>query len=154
MIDIVYLYRIAVAIILSLLIGWEREQQHKGAGVRTISLVTLGATLIVIVTLRWDMYKALNNSFDAIRAISYYLASLGFMGSGLIRQKNGNITGLTTASLLLPMAIVGFLCGMGEIGLAIVASVIIYFILKLKYVKFKMAKVRRKRRRKRCKRRK
>jgi len=148
MIELTYLYRIGLALILSLFIGWEREQQHKGAGLRTISLITLGATLIVITTLRWDIYTELKNSFDAIRAIAYYLVGLGFMGSGLIRQKGGKLIGLTTASLLLPMSVIGFLCGMGEYTLAIVSTLIIYFILKLKYVKITIAKSRKKRKRK------
>ena len=146
MIELAYLYRIGLALILSLFIGWEREQQHKGAGLRTISLITLGATLIVITTLRWDIYTELKNSFDAIRAIAYYLVGLGFMGSGLIRQKDGKLIGLTTASLLLPMSVIGFLCGMGEYILAIVSTLIIYFILKLKYFKITIAKTRKKRR--------
>ncbi len=147
MIELIYLYRIGLALILSLFIGWEREQQHKGAGLRTISLITLGATLIVILTLRWDVYTELKNSFDAIRAIAYYLVGLGFMGSGLIRQKGGKLVGLTTASLLLPMAVIGFLCGMGEYTLAIVSTLIIYFILKLKHVKITLTKTRKKRKR-------
>jgi len=146
MIELTYLYRIGLALVLSLFVGWEREQQHKGAGLRTISLITLGATLIVITTLRWDIYTELKNSFDAIRAIAYYLVGLGFMGSGLIRQKDGKLIGLTTASLLLPMSVIGFLCGMGEYILAIVSTLIIYFILKLKYFKITIAKTRKKRR--------
>ena len=67
------------------------------------------------------------------------------MGSGLIMQKNGKVVGLTTASLLLPMSVIGFLCGMGEYILAIVSTLIIYFILKLKYVKRTIAKKRKKR---------
>jgi len=151
MIEFTYLYRIGLALILSLFIGWEREQQHKGAGLRTISLITLGATLIVITTLKWDIYKGLNNSFDAIRAIAYYLVGIGFVGGGLIRQKNGKLLGLTTASLLLPVSVIGFLCGMGEYILAVISAIIIFFILKLKYVKIRFEKVNRRRKR-RCRR--
>ncbi len=147
MIQLDYLYRIGLALILSLFIGWEREQQHKGAGLRTISLITLGATLIVITTLRWDIYAGLNNSFDAIRAIAYYLVAIGFVGGGLIRLKNGQVLGLTTASLLLPVSIIGFLCGMGEYSLAIISAIVIFFILKLKHVKVTYEKVKRRRKR-------
>ena len=150
MIELIYLYRIGLALILSLFIGWEREQQHKQAGLRTVSLITLGATLIVITTLKWDIYSGLNNSFDAIRAIAYYLVGIGFVGGGMIRQEKGKLIGLTTASLLLPVSVIGFLCGMGEYSLAIFSSLIIYFILKLKYVKITV-ETHRKKRDKRCK---
>ncbi len=149
MIEHTYLIRLGLALILGLFIGWEREQQHKGAGQRTISLITLGATLIVITTLRWDIYTGLKNSFDAIRAIAYYLVGIGFVGGGLIRQQNGKLSGLTTASLLLPMSVIGFLCGMGEFVLAIVSTLIIYFILKLKHIKIKITTNRKRRKRRR-----
>ena len=91
MIELTYLYRIGLSLILSLFIGWEREQQHKQAGLRTVSLITLGATLIVIATLKWDNYTELNNVFDSIRAISYYLVGIGFVGGGMIRQEKGKL---------------------------------------------------------------
>ena len=150
--ELMYLYRLGLALILSLFIGWEREQQHKYAGLRTISLITLGATLIVITTLRWDVYTGLKNSFDAIRAIAYYLVGIGFVGGGLIRQDKGKLLGLTTASLLLPMSVIGFLCGMGEYSLAIISALIIFFILKLKYIKITFER-KAKRRKAKCKKR-
>ena len=143
---IIYLGRILVSLMIGLFIGWEREAQDKEAGLRTISLITLGATLVVIMTLRWDIYS-LNNSFDAIRAIAYYLVGIGFVGGGIISYRKGKIKGITTASLLLPMAVIGILVGMGEFLLAIVSGLLIYFILKLKHIKVTFEK-----RRKRCRR--
>lgn len=142
----IYLGRILLSLGLGLFIGWEREEQDKNAGLRTISLVTLGATLVVIMTLRWDIYT-LKNSFDAIRAIAYYLVAIGFVGGGIISYKKGKLKGVTTASLLLPMAVIGILIGMGEFILAIVSGLLVYFILKLKYIKITFEK-----RRKRCRR--
>lgn len=141
------LFKLGTSLLIGLIIGWEREEQDKQAGLRTISLITLGATLVVMMTLKWDVYK-LNNSFDAIRAIAYYLVAIGFVGGGIIYYNRGKLQGITTASLLLPMSIIGILIGMEEFTLAIISGILIYFILKLKYIKVTIEKRRKKCRRK------
>ena len=145
MIEITYLIRLGFSLLLGSLVGYEREQQDKPCGIRTILFITLGATLIVLTTFKLDVLKDLNNSFDAIRAIAYYLVAIGFVGGGIINRKAGQLEGVTTASLLLPMSIIGFLCGMGELILATVACLIIYLILKLKYVRIKIVNRKKKR---------
>jgi putative Mg2+ transporter-C (MgtC) family protein len=122
--------KLGLSLLLGLFIGYEREKADKPCGIRTITFIMLGATLIVLATLKWDIY-ALNNTFDAIRAIAYYLVAIGLMG-GIIGRRNGKFEGTTTASVLLPLTIVGFLCGMGEFGLAVISTLIIYGVLKLK----------------------
>lgn len=136
MIDLVYLGRIGLSVFLGLIIGLEREQQDKSAGLRTILLIILGACLITVFSLSYvKTANELNISFDAIRAIAYYLVALGFIGGNISGRKQGKIYGLTTSAVLLPVAIVGFLCGIGDYALAIVATVLIYGILKLKYLR-------------------
>lgn len=130
--DLIYLSRIAVSFFLGLIIGLEREQADKPAGLRTILFIMLGATLAVIFSLK---YIGIVEKFDAIRAIAYYLVAIGFVGGGIIGRKQGKIEGITTASLLLPVSLIGFLCGIGDYFLAIVSTIIIYIILKLKYIK-------------------
>jgi len=139
MIELLYLLRIGLSCLLGLIIGLEREQADKPAGLRTILFIILGATLTVIFSLKFVKdTSALNINYDAIRAIAYYLVAIGFVGGGIIGRKQGKIEGITTASLLLPVSIIGFLCGLGDYSLAIVATLIIYLILKLKYIKIKI----------------
>jgi len=130
-----YIGKIVLCILLSSLIGIERETNDKPAGLRTIMLVGLGAALITIFTLQFGL---LNNSFDTIRAISYYVASIGFLGSGIIRVGTNNSEGITTASILLPLSVIGFFCGIGEFIPAIMGTLLIYIILNLKYLERKM----------------
>ena len=135
MIELVYLLRIGLSFLLSLIIGIDREQADKPAGLRTILFIMIGATLTVIFSLR---YLGIAEKFDAIRAIAYYLVAIGFVGGGIIGRKHGRVEGITTAALLLPISLIGFLCGIGDYFLAIVATLIIYLVLKLKYIKIKI----------------
>jgi len=134
-IELVYLFRIGLSFLLGLIIGIEREQQDKPAGLRTILFIMVGATLTVVFSLR---YLGITGKFDAIRAIAYYLVAIGFVGGGIIGRKNGKVEGITTAALLLPISLIGFLCGIGDYFLAICSGIIIYIILKLKYIKVKI----------------
>jgi len=135
MIEVIYLLRIGLSIFLGFIIGLEREQSDKPAGLRTILFIMLGATLTVIFSLK---YLSIADSFDAMRAIAYYLVAIGFVGGGIISRKQGKVEGITTASLLLPISIIGFMCGIGDYSLAIISTLIIYIVLKLKYLKVKI----------------
>jgi len=128
------LIKIAVALFCGLLIGFEREYQDKPAGLRTIMFIVLGATLTTIFSLK---YVGLGNEFDAIRAIAYYLVAIGFVGGGIIR-KSTKTDGITTATLLLPMSVVGLFCGIGEFSIAVISTCVIFLVLMLKYVHLKM----------------
>lgn len=143
-IELVYLSRIGLSFLLGLIIGLEREQADKPAGLRTVLFIMIGATLTVIFSLR---YLDIAEKFDAIRAIAYYLVAIGFVGGGIIGRKQGKVEGITTASLLLPISLIGFLCGIGDYFLAVVSTLIIYLILKLKYLKIKIQLITKKKKR-------
>ena len=147
MIELIYLLRIGLAVLLGLIIGLEREQQDKNAGLRTILLIMLGACLITVFSLNYvKITKEIGISFDAIRAIAYYIVAIGFVGGNIVGRKQGKVSGLTTSAVLLPTAVIGFLCGTGEYILAIVATILIYGILKLKYLKIKIQLIGKKKR--------
>lgn len=140
-----YLIGIGLSLVLSALIGFERESQDKSAGLRTTMLICLGATLTVIFSLELvKIAQPLGMSFDMIRAIAYYLVAIGFVGGGIITKSGKKLKGITTSALLLPVSLVGFFCGLGLYILAIVAALCVYLILKLKYVQVKILKKRKK----------
>jgi len=141
-----YLIGIGLSLVLSALIGFERETQDKSAGLRTTMLICLGATLTVIFTLELvKIALPLNMSFDMIRAIAYYLCAIGFVGGGIIYGCGNKLKGITTSALLLPVSVIGFFCGLGIYPLAIISAICVYLILKLKYVKVKIEKIKKKR---------
>ena len=127
--NIVYLI---IATCLGLIVGWEREIRDKPAGLRTITFITLGAALSVIFTKEFIPIMTDKMNFDSIRLIAYYIVALGFVGGGITAKISNRVHGITTASLLLPMAFVGLFCGLGKIRYAVIVTAIIFIVLKLK----------------------
>ena len=113
------------------LIGLERYIKQKPCGKRTVAFISLGATLTVLMTFKLSKFGM---EFDAIRAIAYYLVALGFIGGGIIRTTSTKIENITTGALILPVALVGFLIGFGEYPLALISTVAIFTLLRLKSV--------------------
>lgn len=139
MIKLLFVWKIFYTVLISALVGVEREQADKPCGVRTVTFITLGATLVTILTKLWfgipdGIHLLINAEFDTIRAIAYYLVAIGFVGSGIITRNSGSLEGVTTASLLLPMSVMGVFVGMGEYFLSGLISLTIWFILRLKYL--------------------
>jgi len=139
-----HLTKIGIAVILGIFLGWEREQSNKDAGLRTTTLVMLGATLFTIISV---ILREVGGNYDIGRIMAYTIAGIGFLGTGIIsKEKNG--TGVTTASLLWAVVGIGILCGLGEFSLAIISALVIYFILKLKYFRIKISTIKKKRNKK------
>ncbi len=138
-----HLIKIGIAVVLGIFLGWEREQSHKDAGLRTTTLVMLGATLFTIISV---ILREVEGNYDIGRIMAYTIAGIGFLGTGII-SKGKNGTGVTTASLLWAVVGIGILCGLGEFSLAIVSALVIYFILKLKYIKITIERINKKKRR-------
>jgi len=123
--------KIFTSIVLGYLIGYERRVKEKPVGRRTGALISLGATLAVLVTFKLNKYQM---DFDAIRAIAYYLVALGFIGGGIVRTRGTKVENITTGALILPVALVGCFVGLGEYILGIFTSIVIFLLLKLKNV--------------------
>ncbi len=143
-----HLIKIGIAVILGIFLGWEREQNHKNAGLRTTTLVMLGATLFTIISLILRESALLEGQrLNIGRILAYLVVGIGFVGSGIITKgKNGS--GITTASLLLTITPIGILIGLGQFSLAIISTVTVFFILKLKYIKIKITAINKMKRRK------
>jgi len=141
-----YLTKIGIAVILGIFLGWEREQSHKNAGLRTTTLVMLGATLFTIISV---ILRETDGTYDIGRIMAYTIAGIGFLGTGII-AKGKDSSGVTTASLLWSVVGIGILVGLGQFQLAIISALVIYFILKLKYIKIKIEGINKKKRRRKC----
>jgi putative Mg2+ transporter-C (MgtC) family protein len=100
--------RLGAAALLGALIGLDRELRHKSAGVRTISLVTLGTALAVMAATGMAADSAASS-----RVIQGALAGLGFLGGGVIVHHRRTIEGLTTAAAIWTSAALGGACGLG-----------------------------------------
>ena len=129
----VILLRLGVAIVLGSLVGLEREYHEHSAGMRTITLVTLGCALFTIVSAYGflDLLGTLHLTLDPTRVASYIVAGIGFLGAGTIfmSRDNEKIKGLTTAATIWVMAAVGIACGTGMLVEAIVTTALVLVVL-------------------------
>lgn len=124
--------RLLVALLLSGIIGFEREWNNHSAGFRTHILVGVGASLMMLLSI-FGFLEFLehydNVRFDPARIPSYVISGIGFLGAGTIIVYGGTIRGLTTAASIWAVAGVGLVVGAGMYGPAIVATLIILISL-------------------------
>ncbi|MEA2570023.1 MAG: putative Mg2+ transporter-C (MgtC) family protein [Acidobacteriota bacterium] len=109
--------RLSAATVIGGLIGVDREARGKPAGLRTHALVSLGAALVTIVTIRLTG-EGIVDANAISRAIQGIVAGVGFLGAGAILKTNGTNTemvqGLTTAATIWFVASLGIACGAGQ----------------------------------------
>ena len=131
---VINLYKIGLALIIGLFIGYEREKADKPAGLRSCVLVIISMTFLMIL----DLFGI--TGLDMARIPSYCIAGIGFLGSGVIILNKKGIEGVTTASTLLALVVIGLLCGLGEFLLASIMGSITFLVLNLKYIEVKLKK--------------
>ena len=121
-----YLYflgRISVCFTLGIIIGLERQYRRRIAGIRTITLVALGAFLFVSIS-------KLTIDNDITRIAAQVVSGIGFLGAGTIMVTGNNkIKGLTTAAGLWSSACIGLAIGIGFYEGAIAVGIAILFIM-------------------------
>ncbi len=121
--------KIILSIVLSGLIGFERELRQKGAGLRTHILVGVGSALIVLTSLYiFDIYKDVAN-IDPTRMITGIITGIGFLCAGTIMRAGSQIRGLTTAATLWIVSCVGIAVGAGHYSAAILVSGVVFLVL-------------------------
>ncbi len=104
--------RMGLAVLLSGVIGLEREMANRPAGFRTHVLVGAGSTLIMIVSLRMPfIYQGVQA--DPGRIAAQVVSGIGFLGAGTILREGPTIRGLTTAASLWVSSAIGLAAGAG-----------------------------------------
>jgi putative Mg2+ transporter-C (MgtC) family protein len=123
--------RLLLAVLLSGLIGLEREINQHPAGFRTHLLVGVGSCLMMILSL-YGFEPFLQNEhiqFDPARIPSYVISGIGFLGAGTILVKDSTVRGLTTAASIWVVAGLGLIIGAGLYAVSIITTVVILVIL-------------------------
>jgi putative Mg2+ transporter-C (MgtC) family protein len=128
--DLELIVRLLVAIILSAIIGYERELSHKPAGLRTHIFVSMGACLFTIASF-FLIPAGTSGSYDPTRIAAGVVAGISFIGAGSIIALRGDVKGLTTAASLWVAAAIGLIVGLGNYTLPIIATIITYIVLRL-----------------------
>jgi putative Mg2+ transporter-C (MgtC) family protein len=112
-----FVINIIAAVLMGMAIGLERQWRQHTAGLRTITLVALGAALFVSLSI------LMNDTNSPTRVASYVVSGLGFLGGGVILRDGLNVKGLNTAASLWCSGAVGTLCGSDFVGHALVGTV-------------------------------
>lgn len=124
-------FKLVLSMLLGAVIGLERKGKGQSAGVRTFSLIAMGATLAMILSIYVpQQYLGLKNG-DPGRIAAQVISGIGFLGAGAIIQMKGSVRGLTTAAGIWIVAIIGMAVGLGMYVLAVIASGLILAVLVL-----------------------
>lgn len=114
--DTIDVFKALLSLILGLLLGLERELKDKVAGLRTITIISLGSTLFTIMSYKLGIVT----TGETTRIASYVVSGIGFLGAGVIFKDGISINGLTTASIIWIAAAIGMSVGVGHFATAIV----------------------------------
>ena len=133
--DTEIIIRLLLSLILSGLIGLERQMHRRTAGLRTHILVSLGSCLIMLTSLYiFDIYKN-EVPLDPARIAAGVITGIGFLGAGAIIRDREGIKGLTTAASLWVVAGIGLATGCGFYKAALFTTVLALITLFfLRYV--------------------
>jgi putative Mg2+ transporter-C (MgtC) family protein len=115
MVDSEVLTKLIISIVIGTILGAEREYRNKSAGLRTLVLICLGATVFTIIS------KDLGDQTGISRIAANVVTGIGFIGAGAIMRDGLGISGLTTASTIWVAAALGMAVGVGEYALAFYA---------------------------------
>ena len=116
--------RVGIAFVLSFILGFERQLRRAPAGDRTYALVGTASAAVTAVCF-----------VQSPQSVAGVLTGIGFIGAGMVfRDREGSITGITSAATLLGVVAVGIAAGAGYLSLAVVLAAIMLVNLEIRYV--------------------
>lgn len=118
------LIKILIAVLIGGIIGFERELHSKAAGLRTITLITVGAAMFTILSSKFA-------DTATSRVASNIVTGVGFLGAGAILFAEGKVKGLTTASSIWVAAALGMAVGLGQYILGVATALLVVIVLDL-----------------------
>lgn len=133
------LLRLALAIIVGGLIGYEREYKNRPAGFRTHILVCIGAAVTSMIQL-YAIQETSNMILrepalasalkaDIGRLGAQVITGVGFLGAGTIIHEKGSVKGLTTAASIWVVACIGLAVGLGYYFLSVFSTIGVFIVL-------------------------
>lgn len=121
--------RLLIAAAMGALIGMQRERHGQSAGLRTHMILVVGATLAM--TLSINLAPLFHTTGDPARLAAQVVSGIGFLGAGAILRYGASIRGLTTATSLWTLAIVGLAIGAGQYLVGIATTIILLIVLSV-----------------------
>jgi putative Mg2+ transporter-C (MgtC) family protein len=126
-VDVKFLISIIFVLGAGFLIGYERGSRGEPAGVRTHTLVCLGAMMFTLLSVNADPTAP-------GRIAANIVTGIGFLGAGIIMQHKGSVHGLTTSATLWFAAAVGMAIGFSYYFVAIIGTLFAFIVLKLPHI--------------------
>jgi len=124
--------RILVGAALGAVVGIERERHDQPAGLRTHMILVIGATLAMVLSVNLGyLFARPGTPADPARLAAQVISGIGFLGAGAILRYGFSVKGLTTATSLWTMAIVGMAVGAGYYLIGVVTTGLMIVILTL-----------------------
>lgn len=120
-----HLSQLAIAYLLALPIGFNRETESRGAGLRTFPLVAIGCCAFLLIGR--DILKG-----DEAHARMLYglMSGIGFIGGGAILKQHDSVSGTATAAAIWATGAIGAAVAWQRYEIAIVVSLITFFTLR------------------------
>lgn len=117
--------QLVMAVAYGAIIGFEREYRSKAAGFRTITMITLGATLFTVLSLQ------IGNEGSHDRIAANVVMGIGFLGAGVIFKDGFSVSGLTTSATIWVSAAMGMALGIKEYLIASVTLILAIVVLSM-----------------------
>ena len=124
------LFKLFLALVLGGIIGGERENKCRPAGLRTHMLVCIGASLIQITSINYYATYVGNLNVDPMRLGAQVISGIGFLGAGAILKEGVNVKGLTTAATIWVVGCLGLTIGAGLYIESILGTIFMYIALR------------------------
>lgn len=121
--------RLALAAVLGAAIGLERERAARGAGVRTVALVSMGSALFTLAGAYGFTDEPQNRVSDPTRIAAQVATGVGFIGAGAILRQGTSVIGLTTAATVWMAAALGVTVAAGGYLAGVIATAITLVVL-------------------------
>ena len=119
--------RIICSFLLALPIGWERERELHGIGIRTFPLVAMASCGFVLI----GVTLSPNDPAGQSRIIQGLIAGIGFIGGGAIWKEGATVHGTATAASIWNMGVMGTAVAQGRIDIGILLTLLNFFILRV-----------------------
>ncbi|MDY6866756.1 MAG: MgtC/SapB family protein [Chloroflexota bacterium] len=130
--EVQIILRVLLGAVLGAVIGFERERDNQPAGLRTHMILVIGATLAMVLSVNLGyLFARPGTPADPARLAAQVISGIGFLGAGAILRYGFNVKGLTTATSLWTMAIVGMAVGAGYYLIGVFTTALMLVVLGL-----------------------
>ncbi len=134
-----YVVRLLISVACGFVIGYERKNRNKEAGIRTHVIVTVASCLMMMVS-KYGFVDLDAARFDGSRIASQIVSGIGFLGAGMIFVHKNSIKGLTTAAGIWATSGIGMAIGSGMYFVGVVTTIMVVFLQVFLHIEFKALK--------------